>query len=109
MIQAQPKADWSPVPRPGTSGVAFRILLRGDGILLASLRLGRSATIDRHSAPHEIDVVCIAGGGFTSIGDEKYAIHEGQTVRWPANVDHCLWTTDSSMETLMVERYGAQR
>lgn len=107
MIQAQPKPDWAPVPRQGVRGVEFRVLLGGDGILLANLRFGRSATIDRHSAPHEIDVICVAGSGLTSVGDDAYSIHAGQTVRWPANVDHCLWTDDDSMETIMVERYGA--
>lgn len=105
MIQPQPKPDWAPVPRPGVHGVEFRVLLGSDGILLANLRFDHSANIDRHSAPHEIDVVCIAGAGFTSVGDDAFSIHAGQTVRWPANVDHCLWTEHSSMETIMVERY----
>ncbi|HEX7070663.1 MAG TPA: hypothetical protein VF190_07645 [Rhodothermales bacterium] len=104
MIKAQPKPDWAPLPRRGVRGVEARVLLRGDGILIANLRFGRSATIDRHSAPHEIDVVCVAGSGFTSVGGDTYPIHAGQTVRWPADVDHCLWTDEDSMETIMVER-----
>lgn len=107
MIQAQPEPAWTPLPRPGVHGVEFRILLRAEGIFLANLRFSQSATIDRHSAPHEIDVICVSGSGFTSVGEDEYAIHAGQTIRWPANVDHCLWTTDDSMETIMVERYGA--
>lgn len=107
MIQAQPKPEWAPLPRQGTQRVEFRVLLGTDGIFLANLRFDKSATIDRHSAPHEIDVICISGSGFASIGDDEYAIEAGQTIRWPANIDHCLWTTNDSMETVMVERYGA--
>lgn len=107
MIRTQPKPDWSAVPRAGTTGVQFRVLLGSEGIFVANLRFGTNATIDRHSAPHDVDVICLAGSGFTSVGDEEAPIRAGQTVRWPANVDHCLWTEADTMETLMVERYGA--
>jgi quercetin dioxygenase-like cupin family protein len=107
MIEPQPKPDWAPLPRQGAYGVEFRVLLRTEGLFLANLRFGRAAAIDRHSAPHEIDVICVSGSGFTSVGDDEHGFHAGQTIRWPANVDHCLWTTDDSMETIMVERYGA--
>lgn len=106
-IEDQPKPEWSILPREGTNGVEFRVLLRRSGLLVANLRFGSHATIDRHSAPHDIDVICINGAGFTSIGNDAAPIRAGQTVRWPANADHCLWTEDDSMEAIMVERYGA--
>ena len=60
----------------------------------------------RHAAPHPVDVICVAGSGFTSVGDDVAEISAGETVRWPADVDHRLWTEESEMETLMVERVG---
>jgi quercetin dioxygenase-like cupin family protein len=106
VIENQPRPDWSPLNRPGCPGVEGRVLMNRDGIAVANLRFSSNATIDRHSARFDIDVLCIDGAGFTSVGDESYPIHAGQTVRWPANVDHCLWTEDGAMETIMVERYG---
>lgn len=107
MIQDQPKPEWAPLARPGAKGVECRILLGTDGIFIANLRFSQSSTIDQHSAPHEIDVICASGSGFTSVGGNEYAIHFGQSIRWPANIDHCLWTEDDRMETIMVERYVA--
>jgi quercetin dioxygenase-like cupin family protein len=106
IIEDQPKPGWTPVPRKGVRGVEFRVLLSRDGILVANLRFASDATIDRHSAPHDIDVICIAGAGYTSVGDDVSVIEAGQTVRWPRDVDHCLWTDGRYMETIMVERYG---
>jgi len=106
-IERQPRPDWSPLPREGVRGVEGRVLLRRQGLLIANLRFAESATIDPHPAPFPVDVICISGAGFTSVGGEKSAIRAGQTVRWPANVEHCLWTEGEPMETLMVERYGA--
>ncbi len=65
------------------------------------------ATIDEHTAPHDIDVLCIAGSGFTSVGEEELSIKSGENIRWPKGLPHRLWTEDSTMETIMVERYGA--
>ena len=104
MVQEQPKPEWSAVPRPGCINVEFRVLFSSEGIHIANLRFSEHATIDEHDAPIDIDVICISGAGFTSIGEETYAIEAGQTVRWPKNIDHRLWTENSRMETLMVER-----
>jgi len=106
MIQDQPRPTWSPVPREGTRGVDFRVLLGRDGILVANLRFAADATIDQHSAPHDIDVICIAGCGYTSVGGDVFVIGAGQTVRWPRDIDHRLWTEGEPMETIMVERHG---
>jgi len=42
------------------------------------------------------------------IGDATFEIRQGQNVRWPRDVQHCLWTTDDTMETIMVERHARQ-
>lgn len=107
MIESQPSPEWSLLPREGCRGVKGRVLLGRDGLLIANLQFDAHATIDRHSAPHDIDVICVAGSGFMSVGDDVSPIQAGETVRWPGHVDHCLWTEDAAMETLMVERHGA--
>ncbi len=104
MIEDQPKPEWSTLPRAGTKGVTFRVLLHRDDLIVANLRFEPGATIDKHSAAFDVDVICISGEGLTSIGDNTLTIKAGQTVRWPKDEDHCLWTTDGTMETLMVER-----
>lgn len=105
VVEPQPKPEWSAVPREGCKGVEFRVLLRRQGLIVANLRFAAGATIDRHSAPHDIDVVCVAGSGFTSVGDQTSPLRAGHTVRWSAGVDHCLWTDGEGMETLMLEHY----
>lgn len=106
--EKQPRPDWSPLPRTGCDNVEARVLLVRDGLAIANLRFGESATIDRHDASFDIDVLCIAGSGFTSVGDETFPIAQGETIRWPRNQEHCLWTIDETMETIMVERHGMQ-
>ena len=104
-VRGQPKPLWAPLPRPGCVNVEFRVLLGSEGIFVANLRFAEGATIDKHSASHEIDVICISGSGFTSIGEETFPIASGQTIRWPGNLDHCLWTDQTTMETIMIERH----
>ena len=104
MIESQPKPDWAPLPREGCRNVEFRALLQKSGLALANLRFSENATIDPHDAPFDIDVVCLSGRGFILIGEETFPFEAGQTARWPNGVMHCLHTTDSTMETLMVER-----
>lgn len=103
--ESQPRPEWESLPREGCRNVEFRVLLFKDGIVIANLRFGRNATIDRHDAPFDIDVICMSGSGFASVDDEAFALVAGQTIRWPRNRDHCLWTADDTMETIMVERH----
>ena len=79
-------------------------MLKRAGIAIANLRFSSNATIDEHSAPIDIDVICIAGEGFVSVGEESSPIHAGERVIWPAGVNHRLWTQGTQMETVMVER-----
>ena len=103
-ITSQPKPEWSPLPRPGCKNVEFRVLLNRDGISVANLRFGRVAEIDEHDAPYDIDAICIAGAGFVSIEGHTSEFVAGQSVKWPKHMNHKLWTTTSSMETIMIER-----
>lgn len=106
MIEHMPRPQWEPVPRQGTVGVMRRVLLKRAGIAIASLRFSRDASIDEHSAPVDVDVICISGEGFVSVGKEVSPFRAGERVVWPAGVNHRLWTQHSQMETLMVERIG---
>jgi quercetin dioxygenase-like cupin family protein len=81
-------------------------VLKRAGIGIANLRFSPNATIDEHSAPFEVDVICIAGNGFVSVGEHSSPLEAGQTMVWPPGINHRLWTENSEMETLMVERNG---
>ena len=105
-IEQMPRAHWEPLPRHGTVGVTGRVLLKRAGIAVANLRFSINATIDEHSAPYDIDVICIAGEGFVSVGNESSRFRAGDRIVWPAGVNHRLWTQDAEMETVMVERNG---
>jgi quercetin dioxygenase-like cupin family protein len=106
MIEQMPRPNWQPLPRDGTAGVTFRVLLNRAGIAIATLRLATNATIDEHSASFDIDVICVNGEGFVSVGGESSPFRAGERVVWPAGVNHRLWTEGTTMETLMVERSG---
>ena len=96
--------DWSPLPEhPDVRGVEFRVLLRSPGLALAQLRFQPEATIHEHSAEFSVDVVCIEGSGFVQVGTRQEPLVAGQTVHWPAGVNHRLWTGKQAMLTLMVE------
>jgi quercetin dioxygenase-like cupin family protein len=104
MIEQMPRPHWEPLPRQGIVGVAGRVFLKRAGIAVANLRFLPNASIDEHSASIEIDVICISGEGFVSVGKEVSPFRAGERVVWPAGVNHRLWTQHSEMETLMVER-----
>ena len=108
MIEQMPRSNWQALPRQGTVGVVGRVLLRRAGISIANLKFSSSATIDEHSAAFDIDVICLAGEGFVSVGNESAHFRSGDRVVWPAGVNHRLWTEGTEMETLMVERDGVQ-
>jgi mannose-6-phosphate isomerase-like protein (cupin superfamily) len=71
---------------------------------LALLRFGEHGTIHEHPGENDTLVACLEGRGFTSVGDETAPLEAGQHVTWPKGVPHRLWTEDSTMLTLMVER-----
>lgn len=92
------------MPRPGCVNVEARLLLARQDLVVAMLRFGPEATIDEHSAAHEIDVICLEGYGFISVEDRVYAFTPGHTLTWPAEKVHRLWTAERAMITLVVER-----
>lgn len=94
---------WTPVPRDGCHHVNVKVLMRLDHLSLAMLRFDPDGTIDEHPADIDIDVICLEGEGMVSVGDEHAPIKAGERVRWPAGLNHRLWTTEHPMLTLMVE------
>lgn len=98
-----PRPDWSPLPYEGCVGVEGKVLLRSPTLALALLRFERGGTIHEHDAPTDIDVVCLEGEGFVSVGDQTFPIRAGESVRWPSGTMHQLWTEGTEMTTLMVE------
>lgn len=103
-ITAVKQATWAPLPRAGCVNVEYKSFLHRDGrVAIASLKFGKQATIDEHPAEIDIDVICLEGAGFTSVGGEHAHIQAGQRVHWPAGKPHRLWTEETEMITLMVE------
>jgi quercetin dioxygenase-like cupin family protein len=102
-IEPFARPDWSPLPFEGCRGVEGIVLAREGDFFISMLRFGRNATIHEHPGEADTIVICIEGEGFTSVAGETAPLREGQTVRWPKQVPHRLWTEDSTMRTLMVE------
>jgi len=103
-IHPIPRQGWDPLPYEGCVGVVGRVLVREEDFFVAELRFPEHATVHEHPGENDAIVVCLAGAGFTSVADETASLSEGQQVRWPKGVRHRLWTEDSTMTTLMVER-----
>jgi quercetin dioxygenase-like cupin family protein len=109
-VRPIPRPGWDPLPGEGAVGVVGRVLVRegpnlsNPDLLVAELRFSEHATIEPHPGKRDAIVVCIAGAGFTSVGDETVPLREGQQVRWPSGIVHGLWTEGSTMATLMVEQ-----
>ena len=102
-----PRPEWSPLPYEGCINVDGKVFVRERDLLIAMLRFGTHATIHEHPGPAETLVVCLEGEGFTSVAGGRAALHAGERVLWPADVPHRLWTEDTTMMTLMVERPGS--
>ena len=80
------------------------MLVRTDDFFLAMLRFQPGGTIHEHPGPQDTFVACIDGAGWTSVAGERAQIQAGQVVRWPKDVPHRLWTKETTMTTLMLER-----
>jgi quercetin dioxygenase-like cupin family protein len=104
-IRPFPRVGWDPLPGDGGVGVVGRLLVSDDAFFVAQLRFTENASINPHAGERDTIVVCIEGEGFTSVGDETVALHEGQQVRWPSGIVHGLWTESSTMSTLMIEHF----
>lgn len=104
-MEGESKSAWKPLPREGSVGVEFRVLLQRKGLVLANLRFAEHSTIDEHSAAFDIDVICLAGNGYVAVDGKAVPFSCGELITWPAGVNHRLWTEGTQMETLMVEHH----
>jgi quercetin dioxygenase-like cupin family protein len=102
-VRQIPRPGWDPLPQEGCVGVVGRVLVREEDVFVAELRFSEHATVHEHPGERDTIVVCLAGEGFTSVGDEVTQLREEQQVRWPRGVRHRLWTEGTTMTTLMVE------
>ena len=96
---------WRSLTRDGSVGVEVNPIAMRSGLSASRLRFAPRATIDEHAAPFDIDVLCLSGRGWTSVGDSAHVFKADDVVRWPANVPHRLWTDDDDMQTLMLEHH----
>jgi quercetin dioxygenase-like cupin family protein len=106
-IALVPRSEWSPLPYEGCVGVEGKVLVREDDFFVAMLRFPPHATVHEHPGVNDTLVVCIEGEGLTSVAGETAALHVSARAFWPANGPHRLWTEETTMTTLMVERPGA--
>ena len=97
------RPSWTPLPYEGCINVSAKSLLSLPHLSVAMLSFAKKAMIHEHAAEFDIDVICLGGAGFTSVGKEQSHIFEGERVRWPAGKAHRLWTKDEEMLTLMLE------
>ena len=98
-----PRPDWSPVPRDGCKDVMGKVLLVDQRNVVAMLKIAPHGNTDIHPAPYDIHVLCTEGSGFVTCGDETTALAAGESVLWPRDVPHNLYTKAESMTTIMVE------
>ena len=103
-VRPGPRPEWSPLPYEGCVGVEGKVLVREEDFFIAMLRFKPGGTIHEHPGPNDTIVVCREGEGFSSVAGETAPISVGQQIRWPRDVPHRLWTEDSALVTLMVER-----
>ncbi len=107
-LEARPvkRPEWSPLPFEGCRNVEGKVLLDEERVGVAMLRFRRDGTIHPHAGETDAFVVCLEGSGYTSVAGETCEIRAGEKVFWPQGVEHCLWTTESEMVTLMVHPLG---
>jgi quercetin dioxygenase-like cupin family protein len=106
-IKPIPNPDWTLLPYEGCKGAYVKVLPKYKRFWLALLRFDSGSTIHEHPADIDVDVICLEGQGFTSVGEEQAPLRAGEYVHWPAGVPHRLWTIESEMITLMIEHQPA--
>jgi quercetin dioxygenase-like cupin family protein len=104
LIESFKVPEWTPPPFVGFVNVVGKVILDAPDLVLAVLRFDEHGTIPEHPGESEAIVACLEGEGFTSVGGVTASFRAGQRVTWPAKVSHRLWTENTTMTTLMVER-----
>ena len=104
-IRPVPRSEWTPLSAPGTSNVEGKVLLVLDNLTIAILRFAPDGHIPEASATYPTDVICLEGGGFTSVAGEEGELRAGYFVRWGEDAPRRLWTETETMTVLMVEHF----
>lgn len=108
-MSLQPKpvkqVTWMPLPKGGYENVEVKMLMGLEGELRVSMmKIKPNGGMPTHQDKAEIEVICLEGSGFVSVGEDKIPFKMGDRVTWPPNTDHRLWTSDDEMITLMIEK-----
>ena len=104
-IRPVPRPEWTPLTAPGTENVEGKVLLILDNLTVAILRFAPEGHSPEVAAPYPTDVICLEGGGFTSVVGEEGELRAGYSVRWGADATRSLWTETETMTVLMVEHF----
>ena len=75
-INPVPRPEWTSLSAPGTSNVEGKALLVLNNLTVAILRFAPEGQIPEVSAPYPTDVICLEGGGFTSVAGEEGELRE---------------------------------
>ncbi len=108
-INPVPRSEWTSLSAPGTSNVEGKALLVLNNLTVAILRFAPEGQIPEVSAPYPTDVICLEGGGFTSVAGEEGELRAGYSVRWSADATRRLWTETETMTVLMVEHFSQRQ
>lgn len=104
-ISPVPRPEWTALSAPETENVEGKVLLVLGNLTVAILRFAPDGHIPEVSAPYPTDVICLEGGGFTSVAGQEGELRAGYSVRWTADATRRLWTETETMTVLMVEHF----
>jgi quercetin dioxygenase-like cupin family protein len=102
-IKPFPRPDWRTLTNDNAVNVETKVLLVNRRAMVAMLKFDKNGSFDAHEAAYDIHVMCQEGSGFVLVEGETAELQAGQSVLWPRDTLHQLWTEDSSMITLMIE------
>ena len=91
---------------PGTVGIEGQVIHSDGRGLVSELAFGTNARIEPHANPNTTWFICIEGGGWVGVGDERTRIAAGEAALWPADLTHAAWTEHSHMRAFVVEFAG---
>jgi quercetin dioxygenase-like cupin family protein len=92
---------------PGTVAVRDQVIHSDAALTITELAFARGGRVEPYASPNPIWFICIEGGGWVGVGDERARVAAGEAVRWPADVPHAAWTEHSEMRAFTVEFAGS--
>lgn len=93
-------------PLEGGSNVTFMPLRRDDHIVAMLLSFGRKGDTGKREVAADVLVVVISGEGRLRSGGQIADLKAGDVALLPGGILHHLWTSDSQMTLVMMERSG---